>query len=130
MRARTLRGALAGMGIGLCIAAGATVGQPQPDKAEAMDYYYCGYLVPPKSQCDDRRYSLPLQGNRATYPGSGSVSVCERVERTTGGELISRRCAYGTVASGSDLPNGPSNTAIVGNNDDSRHTVNGKAVTL
>ena len=109
--------------------AGATVGQPSPSTAEAIDYFYCGNLVAPRSQCSDRERSLPLQGNRATYPGAGVVSVCERVERTTGGALLSRRCANGTVASDGDLPNGPSNTAIVGNNDDGRHTVNGKAVT-
>lgn len=115
---------------GALVGIGSTVAQPQPTVAKAdIAYYYCGYLVAPKSQCPDRERSLPLQGNRATYPGAGSVVVCERVERTTGGALLSRRCATTTVASGADLPNGPSNTAIVGNDDDGRHTVNGKAVT-
>lgn len=115
---------------GVAVTSAATVAQPRPSEARAdIVYNYCGTLVPAFSQCTDTRNGLALQGNRATYPGSGSVSVCERVERGSDGALLSRRCAITTVASDGDLPNGPSNNAIVGNNDNGQHTVNGRAVT-
>lgn len=85
---------------GVAVGVGSTIAQPQPTIAKAdIVYNYCGYLVEPKSQCSDRRSGLPLQGNRATYPGQGSVVVCERVERSGDGALLSRRCATTTVAS-------------------------------
>jgi hypothetical protein len=118
-----------GVVLGLVIALGATVGQPRPTPAHAMDFFYCMHLVPPFTACDQFVGSIPAQGNRATYPGSGTVSVCEKVLRANDGTQISRRCANTTVASGTDLPNGPANNCFVGNNDNGQHTVNGKAVT-
>jgi hypothetical protein len=93
--------------------------------------YYCGYLVPAKTRCGSSAGPYWVWGNRATYPGTGTVSVCEVVEAFSGGTTyhLSRRCANGTVASGSDLPltaSYPNQYGFVGNNDDGQHTVDGK----
>lgn len=126
-----LRATGLGVVLGLFIAFGATLAQVNPPAAFAQDYYYCGSLVPPKTACASYVSSIPAQGNRATYPGAGSVSVCEKVVNAGYPYAqVSRRCAITTVASGGDLPNGPSNNCYVGNDDDGQHTVNGKAVTL
>lgn len=95
------------------------------EPAEAINVYYCGYLVAPYSRCPSSGGYNRFVGNRATYPGSGYVSVCERANGSIG--TVSRRCAFTTVASGSDLPSGYVRI-YVGNNDNNRHTVNSKGV--
>jgi len=95
---------------------------------------YCGVLVDPRSQCPDRPEDSAITFNRATYPGSGSVHVCERAEPATAGSALagtksSRRCDFNRVDSASDLTGNFKivnfTRAIVGNDDDGRHTVIG-----
>jgi hypothetical protein len=92
--------------------------------AYAASSNYCGILTPPESQCSDRSLVVAnAQRNAAGYPGTGSVSVCQRLERPSDGFLRSRTCAINyTQTVSSDYGN---SQGIVGNDDNNNHTVNG-----
>lgn len=87
------------------ICAGAVTGILAAAPAEANYYAYCREVTNPFSRCP-----YPYQGNRMLINYAvqenqyvASHSVCERVERATGGNLISRRCASRRVDSGQDV---------------------------
>lgn len=88
---------------------------------------YCKILVDPYSQCS-RRPPLDNWGfNHANYPGSGTVSVCERAD-TVEGAMVSRRCRNHAVGSADDLDYYAAHNFYTrlsaGNNSGSRHTIN------
>src|SRR5690349_17868477 len=68
---------------------------------------YCNVLVPPTTNCADASGGSYVGGvyyaNEAYYPGSGTVSVCERANYQSGGAQVSRRCANNDVGSAQDL---------------------------
>ena len=94
--------------------------------AWAQDMGYCGFLVNAKTRCPEYVIGVAYH-NEAQYRGSGSVSVCERVD--SGSTTISRRCATTYVSDGSTLEpyhnNGILMFIAAGNNDDNRHTIYG-----
>lgn len=67
--------------------------------------------------------------NVAQYPGTGTVSVCQRVISLEGGNTLSRRCRNNTAGSETDLNAYPRahKYATVGNDSNYRHTIDGTA---
>jgi len=101
--------------------------------ANAYIHDYCGYLTPPYSRCPDSYPSSSVthsnhDQNRARYPGTGGVRVCERIEYGYGGALLSRECGTST---GNWITSGWSSfgfsTAFVGNDSANNHTVDGRS---
>ncbi len=89
---------------------------------------YCGILVQPFSRCTSSVFGV-FHYNEARYPGSGTVSVCERADAQSG-VLLSRFCHDNVAGSGGDLTNvGSPSSLYVGNNSDHQHTVDGSAST-
>lgn len=95
---------------------------------------YCGYLLNPSQRCDALGYPNTKQThsatdqNRARYPGSGTISVCERIEYGYGGALLSRVCgnSSGSFSVTSGWSSFGFSTSMVGNNSPWAHTVDGR----
>lgn len=99
----------------------------------ATAWPYCGRLVDPHSACPIVATSPAIYLNIASYGGSGTVPVCERVITTEGPNTISRRCnaTRNIVSSEVDLAPYPSaqKQASVGNDSNFRHTIDGTVYT-
>lgn len=91
--------------------------------AGATTTQYCNQLVAPMTACP-ATFSGVANQNVAEYPGSGTVSVCERVNEYNGSQ-ISRRCADNYVDSGLDLCpyTAIDMTLYAGNNSSYTHTI-------
>lgn len=94
-------------------------------QASATRTLYCNQLVAPMTSCP-ATYSGVSNQNIAQYTGSGTVSVCERVNEYNGFE-VSRRCANNYVDSALDLcPYTAINMTLrAGNNSAWDHTILG-----
>ena len=99
--------------------------------ASAASFHYCGVLTPPRTACSQvaDSNSAYFYDNQAIYPGSGTVSVCQKVYLYSTGSMISRRCANTIVGTAGDLSPyaGRRMIAYVGNNSDYAHTIDGYA---
>ncbi|MGN6187339.1 MAG: hypothetical protein ACTHOE_00440 [Conexibacter sp.] len=91
--------------------------------ASATTTQYCNQLVAPMTACP-ATFSGVANRNVAQYPGSGTVSVCERVNEYNGLQ-ISRRCANNYVDSALDLCpyTAIDMTLYAGNNSSFSHTI-------
>jgi hypothetical protein len=69
--------------------------------AGATTTQYCNQVVAPMTACP-AVYSGTTNQNIAQYPGSGTVSVCERATEYNG-LTVSRRCANNYVDSAQDI---------------------------
>ena len=97
---------------------------------------YCNRLVAARTACwaEDGGGPAPVSRlikNSASYPGSGTVSVCERIADEALNNY-SRRCANNFVESGSDIIGNRRAFALAwiaaGNNSEFSHTINGIAL--
>lgn len=114
----------------LALLAATTLGAAASSSAHAIySSSYCGWVVAPNSPCSDSRNGTNIFANVADYPGTGTVSVCQRVTSLEGGNTLSRRCRNTQASSETDLNAYPSahKYATVGNDSDYRHTINGTA---
>lgn len=93
--------------------------------ASAATQQYCRVLVDPHTYCWDEPFQRYYTLNVVFYPGSGSVSVCEKVR---GPDLnqISLRCGTNYANSGTDTHpyQGKGLRLNCGNNSNNRHTLN------
>ena len=99
--------------------------------ANAAAYGYCGYLVPANTACPEAKNSggNSFYENIAAYTGTGTVSVCQKVQTNAG--QISRRCRNRSAETLGDLGPyaGVQMIAYVGNDSPYAHTINGIAYT-
>jgi hypothetical protein len=93
--------------------------------ASAGQSNYCGILVEPYSPCTSSTTGVYYY-NEASYPGTGTVSVCEKVYDQYG--LVSRFCHDNVAGSGGEIGISRYFDMYVGNNSGNRHTVNGNGL--
>jgi hypothetical protein len=108
-----------------------------PSAAEAFSYDYCGVLTQPYSSCSQTSGAQYNSGtyvtNFAYYNGSGYISVCEKIESSSLGQ-ISRMCNPASCYcngqnSGYVYDPLDYDTGVVGDNWPAAHTINGTLVT-
>jgi hypothetical protein len=94
--------------------------------------YYCNKLVAAYSECDQTSGWRIMLDNTASYGGSPTISVCQKVIRQSDGQQVSRTCANGSTS----VPSGALDyysyygyllMGFVGNNSGATHTINGEA---
>jgi hypothetical protein len=113
----------------LCVVAAMLAALATSVFAQADPSFYCGTVVAPYSQCTSSHAEGGIAMNVASYPGSGTVNVCEKVT-DRGGNVYSRRCGNNEADSYTDLCGSYGTIydyATVGNNSGSWHTVDGYA---
>lgn len=107
-----------------------------PSSSQA-DWYYCNELTPPNSPCryhgvaDFNQYNV----NRAHYPGSPGISVCQRTTNWADSITVSRRCGNPTIYSYYDIVEwvqcrggSPNDLHFrAGNDSNYTHTIHGSA---
>ncbi|MCW3047306.1 MAG: hypothetical protein JWO74_1590 [Solirubrobacterales bacterium] len=93
--------------------------------ASAGQVNYCGILVAPYSPCTSSTSGV-YNYNEASYPGTGTVSVCEKVYDQYG--LVSRFCHDNVAGSGGQIGVSRYFDMYVGNNSGNQHTVDGKGL--
>ena len=98
--------------------------------AYAFSDHYCGVLISSGSWCGRNDLDYPYTWNRASYPGAGSVTVCQRLlYEDTKTVRAGSTCATNYSAASYGCCAGRFEAEVTHFSGSARHTVNGYAET-